>query len=150
MANLSARTRAELPDTAFAYVDSHGRRRLPINDEAHVRNALSRFNQVAFESETARDTARTRLLKAAKKYGIVAVGFITGQAVAVRARAEIAARESDASSLPRGVVTFLFSDIEDSTGLTRQLGNRYARLLSETRSLLRTEIGRAHVRTPVT
>ena len=64
MANLSARIRAELPDTAFAYIDSRGRRRLPINDEAHVRNALSRFNQVAFESETARDTARTRLLKA--------------------------------------------------------------------------------------
>ena len=41
MANLSARTRAELPDSAFAYVDSRGQRRLPINDEAHVRNALS-------------------------------------------------------------------------------------------------------------
>lgn len=140
MANLSNKTRAELPDSAFAYVDSHGRRRLPINDEAHVRNALSRFNQVAFESETARDTARTRLLKAAKKYRIVPVGFITGQVVTVRARAEIAARESDASSLPRGVVTFLFSDIEDSTGLTRQLGNRYARLLAVARSLLRTAV----------
>lgn len=140
MGNLSARTRAELPDSAFAYVDSHGRRRLPINDEAHVRNALSRFNQVAFESEMARDTARTRLLKAAKKYGIVPVGFITGQVVNVRARAEIAARESDASSLPRGVVTFLFSDIEDSTGLTRRLGSRYSRLLAEIRSLLRTAV----------
>src|SRR5204863_489733 len=93
-----------------------------------------------FESETARDTARTRLLKAAKRYRIVPVGFITGQVVTVRARAEIAARESDASSLPRGIVTFLFSDIEDSTGLTRQLGNRYARLLAETRSLLRTAV----------
>ncbi len=140
MANLSAKKRAELPDSAFAYVDSHGRRRLPINDEAHVRNALSRFNQVAFESESARDRARTRLLKAAKKYGIVPVGFMTGQVVTVRARAEIAARESDASSLPRGVVTFLFSDIEDSTGLTRQLGNRYARLLAEARSVLKTAV----------
>ena len=140
MANLSAKARAELPDSAFAHIDSHGRRRLPINDEAHVRNALSRFNQVAFESETARDTARTRLLKAAKKYGIVPVGFITGQVVTIRERAEIAARESDASSLPRGAVTFLFSDIEDSTGLTRQLGNRYARLLAQTRSLLRTAV----------
>ncbi len=140
MANLSAKKRAELPDSAFAYVDSHGRRRLPINDEAHVRNALSRFNQVAFESEAARDTARTRLLKAAKKYRIFPVGFMTGQVVTVRARAEIAARESDASSLPRGVVTFLFSDIEDSTGLTRQLGNRYARLLAEARSVLKTAV----------
>jgi len=140
MANLSAKKRAELPDSAFAYIDSRGNRRLPINDEAHVRNALSRFNQVAFESETARDVARTRLLKAAKKYRIVPVGFITGQVVTVRARAEIAARESDASSLPRGVVTFLFTDIEDSTGLTRQLGNRYARLLTEARSLLRNAV----------
>src|SRR5690348_15947570 len=140
MANLSAKKRAELPDSAFAYIDSRGNRRLPINDEAQVRNALSRFNQVAFESETARDVARTRLLKAAKKYRIVPVGFITGQVVNVRARAEIAARESDASSLPRGVVTFLFSDIEDSTGLTRQLGNRYARLLSEARTLLRNAV----------
>lgn len=140
MPNLSAKTRAKLPDGAFAYIDSHGRRRLPINDEAHVRNALSRFNQVAFESEAARDVARTRLLKAAKKYRIVPVGFITGQVVTVRARAEIAARESDASSLPRGIVTFLFSDIEDSTGLTRQLGKRYARLLAEARSLLNTAV----------
>jgi len=140
MANLSEKQRADLPDGAFAYIDSHGRRRLPINDEPHVRNALSRFNQVSFESEAARDLARTRLLKAAKKYGIVPVGFITGQVVNVRARAEIAARESDASSLPRGVVTFLFSDIEDSTGLTRQLGNRYARLLAEARSLLKTAV----------
>jgi class 3 adenylate cyclase len=140
MANLSEKQRAELPDSAFAYIDSHGRRRLPINDEPHVRNALSRFNQVSFESEAARDLARTRLLKAAKKYRIVPVGFITGQVVNVRARAEIAARESDASSLPRGVVTFLFSDIEDSTGLTRQLGNRYARLLAEARSVLKAAV----------
>lgn len=147
MANLDARTRAKLPDTAFAYVDGQGRRRLPINDEAHVRNALSRFNQVIFESEAARDQARTRLLRAAKKYGIVPVGFITGQVVNVRARAEIAARESEASSLPRGVVTFLFSDIEDSTGLTRRLGNRYAGLLAESRSFLRGAVrsARGHV-----
>jgi class 3 adenylate cyclase len=44
-----------------------------------VRNALARFNQVAFEDEAARERARTRLLNAAKKYRIVPVGFITGQ-----------------------------------------------------------------------
>src|ERR1700730_543659 len=73
------KARAQLPDSPFAYIDSHGVRRLPINDEAHVRNALSRFNQVRFENEAARERARTRLLKAAKKYGIVPVGFVTGQ-----------------------------------------------------------------------
>jgi class 3 adenylate cyclase len=79
MARLVGRKRARLPDSAFAYVDSRGRRRLPINDRAHVRNALARFNQVEFEDDAARERARRRLLNAAKKYRIVPVGFITGQ-----------------------------------------------------------------------
>ena len=79
MARLKARKRARLPDRAFAYVDSRGRRRLPVHDKAHVRNALARFNQVAFEDDAARERARRRLLNAAKKYRIVPVGFITGQ-----------------------------------------------------------------------
>ena len=137
MALLDAKARAQLPDGAFAYVDSRGRRRLPINDEAHVRNALSRFNQTTFENEAARDRARTRLLKAAKRYGIVPVGFITGQLMNVRVRAEVEARASDVRSLPRGIVTFLLADIEDSTGLLRQLGPRYARLLADVRRILR-------------
>ena len=45
MSQLNSRKRAQLPKSAFAYVDSRGRRRLPINDESHVRNALARFNQ---------------------------------------------------------------------------------------------------------
>jgi len=53
MARLDAGKRKHLPGRAFAYVDSRGRRRLPIHDEAHVRNALARFNQVAFEDEAA-------------------------------------------------------------------------------------------------
>jgi class 3 adenylate cyclase len=79
MARLKTSRRARLPDRAFAYVDSRGRRRLPVHDKAHVRNALARFNQVAFENDAARERARTRLLNAAKKYRIVPVGFITGQ-----------------------------------------------------------------------
>jgi class 3 adenylate cyclase len=79
MARLKPGKRARLPDRAFAYVDARGRRRLPIHDRAHVRNALARFNQVSFETEAARELARTRLLNAAKKYRIVPVGFITGQ-----------------------------------------------------------------------
>jgi class 3 adenylate cyclase len=79
MSQLNSRKRAQLPKSAFAYVDSKGRRRLPINDEPHVRNALARFNQVAFEDEAARERARKRLLEAAKKYGIVPIGFMTGQ-----------------------------------------------------------------------
>lgn len=79
MARLKSKQRANLPDSAFAYIDSRGKRRLPINDESHVRNALARFNQVRFEDDDARERARERLLKAAIKHGIVPLGFITGQ-----------------------------------------------------------------------
>ena len=79
MSRLKTGRRARLPDRAFAYVDSRGRRRLPIHDKAHVRNALARFSQVGFESDVARERARKRLLNAAKKYRIVPVGFITRQ-----------------------------------------------------------------------
>src|SRR5919202_984973 len=79
MSRLKGSKRSRLPDTAFAYIDSRGRRRLPVHDRAHVRNALARFNQVAFENDAARERARQRLLNAAKKYGIVPVGFITGE-----------------------------------------------------------------------
>ena len=79
MSRLKPRKRARLPDRAFAYIDSRGRRRLPIHDKAHVRNALARFNQVAFEDDDARERARKRLLNAAKRYRIVPVGFITRQ-----------------------------------------------------------------------
>lgn len=79
MSRLDASKRARLPASAFAYVDSRGRRRLPIHDKAHVRNALARFNQVAFENDAARERARKRLLNAARKYGIVPIGFFTGQ-----------------------------------------------------------------------
>jgi class 3 adenylate cyclase len=152
MTSLSQKARDSLPDSAFAYIDSTGRRRLPINDEAHVRNALARFNQTAFEDEEARDRARTRLLKAAKKYGIVPVGFMTGQlrsqviaAVQLtseneRMRGEIGARASEVHTLPTGLVTFLLADIADSTRLVRLLGDRYGALLADVRRILRAAI----------
>jgi class 3 adenylate cyclase len=249
MAQLSASERAKLPDSAFAYVDSRGQRKLPINDEAHVRNALARFNRVRFEDDAARERARKRLLNAAKKYGIVPVGFITGQLrsegrhaaagrlvielgrmgaagelqqqlrsalrdptlavlhwsqaagsyvdgdgkptplpadqegraitylerhgrpmtalvhdpavlddpdlsdtvlAAVRyviekesLQGEIKARSTDAATLPTGFVTFLLTDIEASTALLRQLGDRYADLLNDVRGVVRDAVLRA-------
>jgi len=143
MSHLDAKTRAELPDSAFAHIDARGRRRLPIHDEAHVRNALSRFNQTTFDDEAARDRARTRLLKAAKKYGIVPIGFVTGQLRNVRIRGEVEARASEVRTLPTGYVTFLLADIEDSTGLVRQLGDRYGGVLADVRGLLRAAIRRS-------
>jgi class 3 adenylate cyclase len=120
MARLGAKERAQLPDSAFAYIDSRGNRRLPIHDAAHVRNALARFSQVAFEDEGARDRARSRLLRAAKKHGIMPIGFINAQLQPQR-------------RLPHGQVTFLLTDIEGSTELLARLGDQYASLLTEVR-----------------
>ena len=248
MSQLNSKKRAKLPRSAFAYVDSKGRRRLPINDEPHVRNALARFNQVMFEDEAAREHARKRLLGAAKKYGIVPIGFMTGQlrsqmseaaagrlvielgqvgtpaelerrlrtalrdpslsvlhwsdsagtyldgagrptalpaepegrAVTLlehkgqpmtalvhdravldhpdlvktvtaaarlaveneRLRGQVEAQASESRTLPTGYVTFLLTDIEGSTGLLQQLGERYAALLAEVRAIIRGAVHR--------
>jgi len=257
MSQLDAKKRAKLPNSAFAYVDSKGRKRLPINDESHVRNALARFTQVAFEDEAARERARKKLLGAAKKYGIVPIGFMTGQlqsrtseatagrlvielgqvgtpgefeqrlrsalrdptltllhwsdsaggyldgtgqpaalpdtarqagrgsgtarAVTLlerqgrpmtalvhdpavlknpglvktvtaalrlavendRLRGQVEAQASEVRTLPRGIVTFLLTDIEGSTGLLQRLGNRYAALLADVRAVIRSCVHRA-------
>jgi class 3 adenylate cyclase len=251
MSQLDSRKRAKLPASAFAYVDSKGRRRLPIHDEPHVRNALARFNQVAFEDEQARERARKKLLVAARKYGIVPIGFVTGQlesrageatagrlvvelgeaetpveferrvraalrdptlsvlhwsesaggyldrdgqlvalpgtgsdpgrvttmlerdgqpmtalvhsatvlktpallktvTAAVRLavendrlRGRIDAQASELRTLPTGIVTFLLTDIEGSTGLLNRLGDRYAALLADTRAVIRGCVHRA-------
>jgi sigma-B regulation protein RsbU (phosphoserine phosphatase) len=105
MPRLTASERADLPDSAFAYIDARGRRRLPIHDAAHVRNALARFNQVAFEDEAARERARKRLLKAAKKHGIVPVGFITGQLQSERLEKEGMLKEmKEAEAIQAGLL----------------------------------------------
>jgi len=140
MPPLSASARARLPASAFAYVDAAGRRRLPIHDAAHVRNALARFDQTVFDDDASRETARKRLLTAAKKYGIVPIGFFDGQLRNERLQAEIKGRAVDIASLPRGQVTFLMSDMEGSTDLLRALGDRYARVLREIRALIRTSV----------
>jgi class 3 adenylate cyclase len=132
MAQLGATERARLPDSAFAYIDSRGRRRLPIHDAGHVRNALARFNQVAFEDDAARDRARKRLLNAARKFKIVPVGFITNQ---LHSERELA-RRGDEPVLPSGFVTMLLTDIEGSTGLVHRLGDHYGELLERVRALL--------------
>jgi class 3 adenylate cyclase len=127
---LSAKERAQLPDSAFAYIDSRGRRRLPINDASHVRNALARFGQVAFEDDDARDRARSRLLRAAKKHGIMPIGFISAQLQPQR-------------KLPTGDVTFLLTDIEGSTELLGRLDDQYAPLLADVRRRVRAAVRHA-------
>ena len=249
MSQLRSKERAKLPKSAFAYVDSRGRRRLPIHDESHVRNALARFTKVAFEDEAARERARKRLLAAAKKYGIVPIGFMTGQLQAQmseaaagrlvielgqvdtpgeferrlrtalrdptlsvlhwsdsagayldgagrpvalppdgveravtllerqgrpmtalvhdravldnanlvktvtaaarlaveneRLRGQVEAQASEVRTLPTGSVTFLLTDVEESTNLLQRLGDRYAALLAEIRAIIRGSVSRA-------
>ncbi len=140
MPTLGATARARMPDRAFAYVDSQGRRRLPIHDASHVRNALARFDQTAFEDDIARERARRRLLRAAKKYGIVPIGFFHGQLRKERLQTEVKARARDIAGLPRGTVTFLLTDIEGSTGLLRKLGDGYAAVLRDVRVLIRKSV----------
>src|SRR3954452_20417605 len=108
MPPLGANERANLPDSAFATTDRRGRRPLPIHDAAHVRNALARFSQVAFEDEGARDRARNRLLRAAMKHGIMPIGFVSAQLEPQR-------------KLPQGDITFLLTDLEGSTELLGRL-----------------------------
>ena len=124
---LSTQERSRLPNSAFAYIDSRGRRRLPIHDASHVRNALARFGQVAFEDEDARDRARSRLLRAAQKQGIMPIGFINAQLQPQR-------------QLPTGHVTFLVADIEGSTELLRRLGDQYEPLLADVRRRVRKAV----------
>jgi class 3 adenylate cyclase len=45
------------------------------------------------------------------------------------------------TALPSGTVTFVFSDIEGSTGLLKRLGDRYAELIGEHRRLVRETFG---------
>jgi class 3 adenylate cyclase len=140
MPSLDARTRASLKDSAFAYVDSRGQRRLPIHDAPHVRNALARFEQVAFESVTARERAREKLLRAAAKFGVVPVGFVGGQIEKERTAAQLKSRAAEMARWPRGSVTFLLTDIEGSTKLLRELGDGYAVVLRDIRSLIRANV----------
>lgn len=143
MALLDAKARARLRDSEFAYIDSKGRRRLPINDASHVRNALARFDQTAFEDDAAREQARQRLLRAAKKYGIVPIGFFDGQLRKERQQGEIKARASAIPNLPRGIVTFLLTDMEGSTRLLHRLDDAYAALLRDVRAIIRANVRRA-------
>jgi class 3 adenylate cyclase len=131
VARLRPERRSSLPTSAFADPE---RRRLPINDEAHVRNALARFNQVRFDDDAARSRARSRLLKAAKRYGIVPVGFLDGQ---LRSERDLGRDEaSRPTPVPSGSVTMLMTDIEGSTALVRRFGEQYEAVLDGVRQLL--------------
>jgi ElaB/YqjD/DUF883 family membrane-anchored ribosome-binding protein len=67
MAELSEDKRDNLDDGKFAFPKQ---RKEPLEDATHVRNAISRFNQVKDVSDDERDAAWKRIKAAAKKYDV--------------------------------------------------------------------------------
>ncbi len=64
---LDADDRTKLPDSVYAFPEA---RKEPLTDASHVRNALSRFNQVEDVSKAERELAKANIKKAAKHYGV--------------------------------------------------------------------------------
>lgn len=60
-------TRSDLPDTVYAFPD---KRREPLTDADHVRNALARFDQVEGVTDDERDLAFANIRKAARHYHV--------------------------------------------------------------------------------
>lgn len=67
MATLDTKKRDRLSSRSFAFPEQ---RKEPIEDAAHVRNAISRFNQVEDVTDAERDAAWKRIKAAAKKFGV--------------------------------------------------------------------------------
>jgi hypothetical protein len=67
MPKADADARNALGKTDFAFPKQ---RKEPLEDATHVRNAISRFNQVKDVSDDERDAAWKRIEAAAKKYGV--------------------------------------------------------------------------------
>lgn len=59
--------RSDLPDSVFAFPK---KRKEPLSDASHVRNALARFDQVEGVTDDERDLAFANIKKAAKHYGV--------------------------------------------------------------------------------
>ena len=67
MAKLSTEDRKEIPATKYAFPKE---KKEPLENAAHVRNAIARFNQVEGVSEAEKDAAWKRIKTAAKKFGV--------------------------------------------------------------------------------
>lgn len=67
MTKLDAEHRNALPDAKYAFPDQ---RKEPIENAAHVRNAIARFDQVKDVTDAERDAAWKRIVAAAKKFDV--------------------------------------------------------------------------------
>ena len=64
---LSTKDRGKLPDSVYAFP---GKRKEPLTDADHVRNAISRFDQVKEVSDEEREQAFANIKKAAEHYQV--------------------------------------------------------------------------------
>jgi hypothetical protein len=64
---LSTRARNRLPAERFAFTK---KRKEPITDAGHVRNAIARFDQVEDVTDAERDAAWKRIRAAARRFGV--------------------------------------------------------------------------------
>ena len=67
MAKLTQQKRDNIPAEKFAFPKEE---KEPLNDAAHVRNAIARFNQVRDVTDAERDAAWKRIRSAAQKLGV--------------------------------------------------------------------------------
>jgi hypothetical protein len=67
MSKLSTDDRKEIPAKKYAFPKE---RKEPLENAAHVRNAIARFNQVEGVSEAEKDAAWKRIKAAAKKFKV--------------------------------------------------------------------------------
>jgi hypothetical protein len=67
MSKLKAEDRKEIPAKEYAFPKE---RKEPLENAAHVRNAIARFNQVEGVSEAEKDAAWKRITAAAKKFNV--------------------------------------------------------------------------------
>jgi len=67
MTKLATAQRKAVPTGQFAFTKQ---RKEPLENAAHVRNAIARFNQVEGVTDAERDTAWKHIRAAAKKYSV--------------------------------------------------------------------------------
>jgi hypothetical protein len=67
MTKLTAKARKAIPAGKYAFPKG---RKEPLENAAHVRNAIARFNQVKDVTESDRKRGWARILSAAKKFGV--------------------------------------------------------------------------------
>lgn len=67
MARINQEKRDEIPASEYAFPE---RRAEPLENAAHVRNAVARFNQVQDVTDAERDAAWRRIRAAAKRFGV--------------------------------------------------------------------------------